>query len=130
MTRITPHILPEESYVCMRLLTAGCRRKGKHVHLAFRILLNNISQNTVRLKGRKWRIREANGAIFSIEGEDVFNVQPLLRPGEVFFYTGIRRFTSPPVGMELRYFGLNHLSAPFMTPAFVFPKEAISVPEL
>ncbi len=125
--------LPEEDYIDIRLLTAGgrCLHDGKHcIQFAFQILLENVSDGSVRLKGRKWVITGTDGQTTILEGENVFNIQPLLKPGEVFSYTGYHMLPSQPRRIELRYFGLNSSALPFITPSFSFPRRAFTIPKV
>lgn len=123
--------LPEEDLIDIRLLTAGGRylQDGQHhLQFAFQILLKNVSEGSVRIKGRKWFITGIDGQTTILEGENVFNIQPLLKPGEVFSYTGFHLLPSHPRRIELRYFGLNSSARPFITPPFSFPHRAFNVP--
>lgn len=126
-----PHSLPEEDYLSVRLLVAGVRSAGRaprRVQLAFQMLLVNESSESVRLKGRKWMIRDASGETSVIEAENVFNMQPLLKPGEVYSYAGNHVLTAPATHMELRFFGLNSAALPFISPPFAFPKASLRLP--
>lgn len=126
-----PHSLPEEDYLNIKLLIAGIRSAGRaprRVQLAFQILFVNESEESVRLKGRKWMIRDAAGETSVIEAENVFNMQPLLKPGEVFSYAGNHVLSAPATHMELRFFGLNSAALPFISPPFVFPKASLNLP--
>lgn len=126
-----PHSLPEEDYLNVKLLVAGVRTAGRaprRIQLAFQILIANESRESVRLKGRKWMIRDASGEVSVVEAENVFNMQPLLKPGEVFSYAGNHVLTAPATHMELRFFGLNRAAMPFISPPFAFPKAALALP--
>lgn len=123
--------LPEEDCIDIRLLTAGGRRlhDGKHLmQFAFQILLENISDSSIRLKGRKWIITGSKDQTTILDGENVFNIQPLLKPREVFSYTGYHLLEDQPRCIELRYFGLNGSAMPFITPSFSFPRRAFTIP--
>lgn len=50
------------------------------------IALDNQSQQTVRLQGRKWIIRDTLGYVMVVEGEGVVGEFPVLTPGETFEY--------------------------------------------
>lgn len=126
-----PHSLPEEDYLNVKLLVAGVRAAGRaprRVQLAFQILLVNESGESVRLKGRKWMIRDSSGEMSVIEAENVFNMQPLLKPGEVYSYAGNHVLSAPATHIELRFFGLNRSALPFISPPFVFPKASLGMP--
>lgn len=126
-----PHSLHEEDYLNVKLLVAGVRTAGRaprRIQLAFQILIANESRESVRLKGRKWMIRDASGEVSVVEAENVFNMQPLLKPGEVFSYAGNHVLTAPATHIELRFFGLNQAAMPFISPPFSFPKAALVLP--
>lgn len=125
------HTLPEEDYLNVKLLVAGVRSAGRaprRVELAFQLLLVNESEESVRLKGRKWIIRDAAGETSVIEAENVFNMQPLLKPGEVFGFAGNHVLSARATYVELRFFGLNRGALPFISPPFVFPKASLGMP--
>lgn len=54
---------------------------------AYRITIENLSQETVQLLRRHWHIVESNGIKKEVEGEGVVGEQPVLGPEERFQYT-------------------------------------------
>ncbi|MBC8111938.1 MAG: Co2+/Mg2+ efflux protein ApaG [Verrucomicrobia bacterium] len=57
-----------------------------HFVFAYKILIENCSDQTVQLLRRHWFIYDANGTIREVEGEGVIGQQPVLEPGEVHEY--------------------------------------------
>ena len=53
---------------------------------AYRITIENQSDNTVQLLRRHWIISDSNSEIRQVEGEGVVGVQPVLEPGEKHIY--------------------------------------------
>ena len=116
--------LPVRDYLDMGLtMTAlqAVRHPRPAYHLCFRLHMTNVGSTGLRLLGRKWTLRDRSGNTRIIEAEQVFNQQPVLRPGEVFAYSGCHSFESTPCAAELRFFGTDRLNEPFITPALVFP---------
>lgn len=97
-------------------------------HVAFRLTMRNVGSSSVQLIGRKWVLKDSNGATRIIEAERVFNQVPVLAPGSVFSYGGCQRFDCAPLGMEVRFFGRDARHAPFITPALVFPRRCLTLP--
>ncbi len=54
---------------------------------AYRIRIENLGGETVRLLRRTWRITDGNGRIEQVTGDGVVGEQPQLGPGEAFEYT-------------------------------------------
>lgn len=126
MDNIKSQPIPTEDYLDIQLTMAGIRlpdTSGGSYQIAFRILLSNSSELSVRLLGRKWILRDNNGQTRLIEADGIFNQHPLLQPGDVFAYTGRHTFTEPPTHMEVMFFGLNQAGFPFISPSFIFPKK-------
>jgi len=59
--------------------------EGKYIH-AYRVTIENLSDSTVQLLRRHWRVRDSNGEFRQIEGEGVIGIQPVLEPGEAHQY--------------------------------------------
>lgn len=96
-------------------------------HVIFRICMHNASDISVRLKGRKWLLRDSSGQSRIIEAEHVFNQCPVLAPGAVYSYSGCQSFTMPPVNMEVRFFGEDQRGIPFISPALIFPRHMLRI---
>ena len=58
----------------------------QYVH-AYRISIENQSNQTVQLLRRHWFIMESNGILREVEGAGVVGLQPILQPGEKHQYT-------------------------------------------
>ncbi|MBA4781590.1 MAG: Co2+/Mg2+ efflux protein ApaG [Rhizobiales bacterium] len=59
----------------------------KHYFWAYRVEIHNLSQVTVQLRDRYWKIADGNGHIEEVRGAGVVGEQPILQPGESFEYT-------------------------------------------
>jgi ApaG protein len=57
-----------------------------HFVFTYRILIENKSDQTVRLLRRHWFIYDANGIVREVEGEGVVGQQPTLEPGQQHEY--------------------------------------------
>lgn len=58
-----------------------------HFVWAYRVRIENKSDNTVQLLRRYWKITDAFGRIQEVRGAGVVGEQPILRPGESFEYS-------------------------------------------
>ena len=54
---------------------------------AYRVSIENHSQDTVQLLERHWRITDKFGRLQEVTGQGVVGEQPVLKPGESFEYT-------------------------------------------
>lgn len=54
---------------------------------AYKVKIENLSQETVKLINREWSITDALGQTQTVRGPGVVGEQPLLKPGESFEYT-------------------------------------------
>ncbi len=114
--------------ICLSALRVGRGRRPSY-RVMFRLRMQNIGEESVRLIGRKWVLRDAAGETRIIEAAEVFNQQPVLRPGDVFSYSGCQDFSpAPPTAMELRFFGTDQSNSPFITPPLVFPRKCFALP--
>lgn len=62
---------------------------------SYRVVIENQSPNTVRLRHRHWRITDAYGRTQEVHGEGVAGEQPVLAPGEKFEYTSGAPLATP-----------------------------------
>ena len=53
---------------------------------AYRIIIENLSDFTVKLLSRHWFIYNANGQVKEVEGEGVVGKQPVIQPGDRYQY--------------------------------------------
>ncbi len=124
--------LPERDCLDMgiSLSAMSMRRRPRPLYrVMFRLRMHNIGQESVRLVGRKWMLRDAAGDTRLIEAAQVFNQQPVLKPGDVFSYSGYQDFSpAAPVAMEVRFFGTDQSNRPFITPPLVFPRKCFALP--
>ena len=54
---------------------------------AYRITIENLSINPVKLLSRHWNILDSNGTHREVEGEGVVGQQPVIMPGNHYQYT-------------------------------------------
>ncbi|MCH5284993.1 MAG: ApaG domain [Akkermansiaceae bacterium] len=121
---ISDAILPERSYLRMRLLAVHCSRKAPQASLwrmAFHLTLFNTSRLGLRLLGRKWVIHDTENKTHILEAEHLFGQDPMLSPGAVFAYSGYHDCPYCPTTIELRIFGIDQLLVPFISTPCVFP---------
>jgi len=58
---------------------------GRWVY-AYRVVIRNESEESARLLGRRWLIRDADNHLRVVEGEGVVGQTPEIAPGQVFSY--------------------------------------------
>ena len=54
---------------------------------AYHVVIENLSEETVQLLARYWRITDSRGRTQEVHGEGVVGEQPVLETGERFDYT-------------------------------------------
>jgi len=59
---------------------------NEHFMFAYRIVIQNLSDTTIRLMHRKWLIFDSNGTQREVEGEGIVGVQPIIEPGQSYEY--------------------------------------------
>jgi ApaG protein len=86
----------------------------------YSIEIANLSDKTVTLKERHWRITDAEGRQQEVRGPGVVGEQPTLKPGEAFRYTSGCPLTTPSGMMvgEYRMVGEDGGSFEVAIPAF------------
>jgi ApaG protein len=57
-----------------------------HFVFTYKVIIENHSDNTVKLLRRRWNIYDSNGVVREVEGEGVIGQQPVLEPGEIHEY--------------------------------------------
>ncbi|NJN28218.1 MAG: Co2+/Mg2+ efflux protein ApaG [Cyclobacteriaceae bacterium] len=57
-----------------------------HYVFTYRIAIENMGDQTIKLLNRHWYIHDANRAVKEVEGEGVVGQQPVLEPGESHTY--------------------------------------------
>ena len=70
---------------------------------SYTVRIDNISDETVRLRTRYWRITDAFGLTEEVRGDGVVGEQPGIRPGEGFEYTSGAPLGTPSGMMVGRY---------------------------
>lgn len=123
--------LPVRDYLDIGLSVAGIRIERNPqpgYQLEFRLRMHNKNDSSIRLEGRKWIMKERGGNTRIVEAATIFNQLPVLTPGAVFSYGGCQKFATPPLSVELSFFGTDSRNRPFITPPFLFPRRAYSLP--
>ncbi len=70
---------------------------------SYTVRIDNISDETVRLRTRYWRITDAFGLTEEVRGDGVVGEQPVIRPGEGYEYTSGAPLGTPSGMMVGRY---------------------------
>ena len=70
---------------------------------AYRITIDNQSDDFVQLLSRHWRITDATGRVEEVSGAGVVGDQPELHPGDSYQYTSGCPLTTPSGIMSGRY---------------------------
>ncbi len=60
--------------------------RQSHFVFTYKVIIENHSENTVKLLRRHWNIFDSNGIVREVEGEGVVGQQPILEPGEIHEY--------------------------------------------
>ncbi len=55
---------------------------NEHFMFAYRVNIENLTENTVQLLNRRWVIFDSNGTKREVEGEGVVGQQPIIEPGD------------------------------------------------
>lgn len=88
------------------------------------ITIDNQSDQTVTIKGRKWVVTDAEGCRIVVEGDGVVGQFPQLAPGEHFSYNSYHVIGSDSVA-EGSFIGINEAGTPILTR---IPKFEMKVP--
>jgi ApaG protein len=75
---------------------------------AYRIRIENLTDQPVQLLRRYWRVVESTGQVREIEGEGVIGQQPLLAPGERHEYVSWVHLATGIGTMEGSYLMQHH----------------------
>ena len=89
---VSPHYLEDQS-----------EPENQHYVWAYQVTINNLGNETVKLKNRYWKIIDSNGIKQEVRGEGVVGEQPVLNPGEKFQYTSGTPLSTPSGFMEGHY---------------------------
>lgn len=55
---------------------------NEHFMFAYRVNIENMTENSVQLLNRHWHIFDSNGTKREVEGEGVVGLQPIIEPGD------------------------------------------------
>ncbi len=55
---------------------------NEHFMFAYRVNIENLTENSVQLLNRHWHIFDSNGTRREVEGEGVVGQQPVIEPGD------------------------------------------------
>lgn len=88
------------------------------------ITIDNQSNDTVTIKGRKWVITDQSGQKIVVEGDGVVGEYPRLRPGERFSYNSYHVIGKDSLA-EGAFIGLTDEGSPFVVR---IPQFAMEVP--
>ncbi|MHB1179766.1 MAG: Co2+/Mg2+ efflux protein ApaG [Daejeonella sp.] len=59
---------------------------NEHFMFAYRVNIENMTENSVQLLNRHWHIFDSNGSKREVEGEGVVGQQPVIEPGNTHEY--------------------------------------------
>ena len=59
---------------------------NEHFMFAYRVNIENLTENSVQLLNRHWNIFDSNGTKREVEGEGVVGQQPIIEPGDTHEY--------------------------------------------
>lgn len=68
-------------------LEARSSAENSQYFWAYRVIIENRSEETVQLLSRHWMITNSRGELTEVKGPGVVGEQPVLKPGESFEYT-------------------------------------------
>ncbi len=91
---------------------------------AYTIKIVNDSNATVKLLGRKWMIKHADGHLDTVEGEGVVGKQPVIEPGDSYTYTSYCLAHGDNCAMWGFYFGKDDEDTPVI---WAIPKFEMSI---
>ncbi len=74
-----------------------------HFMFAYRISIENLTDFSIQLISRKWRIFDSNGSYRVVEGEGVVGVQPVIEPGDNYQYVSACNLKTDVGSMEGHY---------------------------
>ncbi|MDD5348869.1 MAG: ApaG domain [Chthoniobacteraceae bacterium] len=92
---------------------------------AYYLTIENLSEETVTIKGRKWVVTDARGHRVVVEGDGVVGKMPRLRPGEHFSYHSYHVIATDSVA-EGAFFAINETGEPV---AARIPRFEMKVPK-
>jgi len=81
---------------------------------AYYLTIENLSDETLTIRGRKWVVTDAIGHRVVVEGDGVIGKTPRLKPGERFSYHSYHVIASDSVA-EGAFFAVNQLGEAVVT---------------
>jgi len=81
---------------------------------AYYLTIENLSDETLTIRGRKWVVTDAIGHRVVVEGDGVVGKTPCLKPGERFSYHSYHVIASDSVA-EGAFFAVNQLGEAVVT---------------
>jgi ApaG protein len=84
-----------------------------HFVWSYQVKIENLGRETVQLRSRHWRIRDARGELYEVKGPGVVGEQPRLEPGDVYEYTSGTPLPTPSGIMSGEYQMENERGEPF-----------------
>lgn len=72
-------------------------------------------------------ICEGTRQVHIMEGNRVFGKEPLLEPGAVFSYGGVKNLSTAPAKIQVQFFGIDQVLFPFISAPFSFPKRSLKL---
>jgi len=78
------------------------------------LTIENLSNETIVIKGRKWVLTDALGHYVVVEGDGVVGKTPRLKPGERFSYHSYHVIATDSVA-EGAFFAINQAGEPVVT---------------
>jgi ApaG protein len=100
--------------------------EDKPYPFAYHLSIQNESQLTVKLFGRKWILEEEDGPVVVVEGDGIVGQFPTLRTGEVFSYNSYHTIAGA-CSVSGAFFGTTESGAPV---AVKVPRFEIEPPPL
>lgn len=80
-----------------------------HFVWAYTVRINNLSDDAITLRRRRWQITDASGHTAVVTGDGVVGEQPTLEPGDAFEYTSGCPLNTPS-GMMVGSFSMETAS--------------------
>lgn len=108
---VFPTFVPERSSV-----------EDKQFFYAYRVVITNNSEQTVKVIHRHWKIKDGNGKSYDVQGSGVVGEQPEILPGDFFEYTSFCPLHSAYGNMRGKYQLINENGDKFWVtvPLFFF----------
>lgn len=93
--------------------------EGKPHAFIYFLTISNLSNQRIRLLGRKWVVQEEFGDVTVVEGDGIVGKTPTLKPGECFSYHSYH-LTASNATSSGAFYGLDEYEDPIHTsiPAF------------